>query len=45
LLAIAYVREKDSQRVCELLLALQHEFPDNTLFGRELTRLDHNASR
>jgi hypothetical protein len=45
LLAIAYVREKDLPRARELLLALQRDFPDNTLFGRELTRLDHNASR
>ena len=43
LLAIAYVREKDSSRARELLLGLQREFPDNTLFGRELARLDKNA--
>ena|SRR5208282_2047319 len=45
LLAIAYVRDKDVPRARELLLALQREFPDNTLFGRELTRLDHNGNR
>ena len=45
LLAIAYVREKDLPRARELLLALQKDFPDNTLFGRELTRLDKNGSR
>ena len=26
-------------------MALQRDFPDNTLFDRELTRLDKNASR
>jgi hypothetical protein len=36
LLAIAYVREKELPRARELLLALQKDFPDNTLFGREL---------
>ena len=45
LLAIAYVREKNLPRARELLLALQRDFPDNTLFGRELTRLDKNGSR
>jgi hypothetical protein len=45
LLAIAYVREKDLPHAHELLLALQHDFPDNTLFGRELARLDKNGSR
>jgi hypothetical protein len=45
LLAIAYVREKQSPRARELLLGLQRDFPDNTLFGRELARLDQNASR
>ena len=42
LLAIAYVREKDAARARELLMGLQKEFPDNTLFGRELARLDKN---
>src|SRR5216683_2785245 len=45
LLAIAYVREKDVPRARELLLALQRDFPDNGLFGRELARLDQNRSR
>jgi hypothetical protein len=45
LLAIAYVREKQLPRARELLLALQRDFPHNTLFGRELTRLDQRASR
>jgi len=45
LLAIAYVRERDLARAREILLALQRDFPDNTLFGRELTRLDQNSSR
>jgi len=45
LLAIAYVREKELPRAHELLLALQKDFPDNTLFGRELARLDKNVSR
>jgi hypothetical protein len=45
LLAIAYVREKDLPRARELLLALQRDFPNNTLFGRELERLDKKVSR
>jgi hypothetical protein len=45
LLAIAYVREKDLPRARELLLALQRDFPNNTLFGRELARLDKSGSR
>jgi hypothetical protein len=45
LLAIAYVREKDLPRAREMLLGLQRDFPDNALFGRELTRLDKNTSR
>ncbi len=45
LLAIAYVREKELPRARELLLGLQRDFPDNTLFGRELARLDQNGSR
>jgi hypothetical protein len=40
LLAIAYVREKDVAHARELLLGLQKEFPGNTLFARELARLD-----
>jgi len=44
LLAIAYVREKELPRAREILVALQKDFPDNTLFGRELARLDKNGS-
>ena len=45
LLAIAYVREKELPRARDLLLGLQRDFPDNALFGRELTRLDQNGTR
>jgi hypothetical protein len=45
LLAIAYVREKDFAHARELLGGLQRQFPDNTLFGRELARLDQTGSR
>ena len=45
LLAIAYARAKDIPRARELLTGLQKEFPDNTLFGRELARFDRNGSR
>jgi hypothetical protein len=44
LLSIAYVREKDFARGREMLLGLQREFPNNTLFGRELARLDKSGS-
>jgi hypothetical protein len=39
LLAIAYVRGKDKSRALELLTALRAEFPGNTLFPREIARL------
>ncbi len=39
LLAIAYVREKDKARAIQLLAGLQREFPGNTLFPREIARL------
>lgn len=39
LLAIAYVREKDKPRAVQLLTSLQKEFPANTLFTRQITRL------
>ena len=39
LLAIAYVREKDNERAIELLAGLQRDFPGNTLFPREIARL------
>jgi hypothetical protein len=39
LLAIAYVRDKDKSRALELLTALRTQFPGNTLFPREISRL------
>jgi len=45
LLSIAYVREKDFSRARDMLQSLQKDFPDNTLFGHELARLDQNARR
>jgi len=39
LLAIAYVRDKDRLRALELLTALRKDFPGNTLFPREIARL------
>ena len=39
LLAIAYVRDKNKTRALELLLALRAQFPGNTLFPREIARL------
>ncbi|HWO38051.1 MAG TPA: hypothetical protein VNO32_55460 [Candidatus Acidoferrum sp.] len=39
LLAIAYVREKDKPRAVQLLTDLQHDFPGNALFPREIARL------
>jgi hypothetical protein len=44
LLAIAYVREQETARARELLLSLQNEFPNNTLFGRELSRLNRTGA-
>jgi hypothetical protein len=43
LLAIAYVRDKDTVRARQLLAGLRDEFPKNPLFAREIARLD--ASR
>ena len=40
LLAIAYVRDKDTVRARAMLLGLEREFPDNGLFGKELARLE-----
>jgi len=40
LLAIAYVRDKDSSRARGVLAALRDEFPKNPLFAREIARLD-----
>lgn len=45
LLAIAYVREKQPDRARSLLSALQREFPENPLFGRELGRLEPGRRR
>lgn len=39
LLAIVYVRDKNKARALELLTALRLEFPANTLFPREISRL------
>ena len=39
LLSIAYVREKNKPAAIELLSALRTEFPGNTLFPREIARL------
>lgn len=39
LLAIAYVRDKDKQRALQLLASLRTDFPGNTLFPREIARL------
>ena len=41
LLAIAYVREKDTPRARDLLASLRDEFPGNPLFSHELARLDN----
>jgi hypothetical protein len=40
LLAIAYIREKQPESARRLLAQLQHDFPQNPLFARELSRLD-----
>ena len=39
LLAIAYVRDKNKPRALELLSSLRTDFPGNTLFAREIIRL------
>jgi hypothetical protein len=39
LLAIVYVREKDKPRALQLLAGLRSEFPANTVFPREIARL------
>lgn len=39
LLAIAYAREKDNSRALQLLTGLRRDFPANTLFSRQITRL------
>jgi len=40
LLAIAYVRDKDKPRALQVLSGLHAEFPGNTLFPREIARLE-----
>jgi hypothetical protein len=40
LLAIAYVREKKKAQAIELLAGLRQQFPGNTLFPREIARLE-----
>lgn len=40
LLAIAYVREKNKPAAIEMLSGLRQEFPGNTLFPREIARLE-----
>jgi hypothetical protein len=40
LLAIAYVREKDKTRALAMLSSLRIQFPGNTLFPREIARLE-----
>jgi len=40
LLAIAYVRDKDNNKAREWMANLRDEFPKNTLFPREIARLD-----
>jgi len=45
LLAVAYVREKNKSRALELLADLEKEFPGNTLFRREIARLQSPPPR
>jgi hypothetical protein len=45
LLAIAYVRDKDKIHALELLVALRAQFPGNTLFPREIARLQPNLTK
>ena len=40
LLAIAFVRDKDKRRSLQMLDGLRTEFPGNTLFPREIARLE-----
>ena len=40
LLAIAYVRDMDKRRALQMLDGLRTEFPGNTLFPREIARLE-----
>jgi hypothetical protein len=45
LLAIAYVRDKDKLRALELLTALRAQFPANTLFPQEISRLQAHIEK
>lgn len=45
LLAIAYVRDKNKTRALELLMALRSQFPGNTLFPREISRLQPSITK
>ena len=40
LLAIAYLRERDTTRARELLVGLHKDFPSNALFAREVERIN-----
>lgn len=44
LLSIAYVRDKDKTRALELLSELRAQFPGNTLFPLEISRLQASVS-
>jgi len=44
LLAISYVRDKNKVRALELLISLRAQFPGNTLFPREIARLQPTIS-
>ena len=41
LLAIAYVRDKDRSRALQVLTSLRTQFPGNTLFPQEISRLQN----
>ena len=43
LLAIAYVRDKNTTRAREMLVGLSRDFPRNPLFPREIERLDSQS--
>ncbi len=45
LLSIAYVRDKNKIRALELLTALRSQFPGNTLFPREIARLQPDLTK
>jgi len=45
LLAIAYVRDKDTAKARETLAGLQSEFPQNPLFAREIARLETQSKQ